>query len=65
MRRIHRHIRRAIPTKWDEVSDKPIAFSLPPNGSHLYPPKRGNRKAEFSSAIPGRWSPINGAKAVD
>lgn len=27
----------------------------------IYPPQRGSRRPEFSSATPGQWSPIHGA----
>lgn len=27
---------------------------------HVYPPQRGHRRSEWSSAVPGRWSTLNG-----
>jgi hypothetical protein len=31
---------------------------------HLYPPQQGSRRPEWSSAIPKRWSSLNGLPAT-
>lgn len=36
------------------------AISLANRQGGLYPPKQGSRRPEWSSAVPGQWSTLNG-----
>lgn len=58
-RRKQRASREKLIRKWEGRMME--AAALNQTNIHLWPPKRGSRRPEWSSSVEGQWSTISGA----
>lgn len=62
-RRLHRNVRAkklARLTAKRQAYAKAMEAARLQSMEHIYPPQQGHRRPEWSSAVAGRWSQLNG-----